>query len=72
MAYMNHPELDAVIEVPDSAVPFHLVSGWRECDAPVEAVPTTEVVVADQATTDETVDGDKASARSSKSNAKES
>lgn len=37
-AWIRHPQTEAVIEVPASAIPFHVQSGW---------VPLTEQEVAD-------------------------
>jgi ribosomal protein L12E/L44/L45/RPP1/RPP2 len=29
MAVMKHPNLDSIIEVPETAVPIHMRSGWQ-------------------------------------------
>lgn len=49
---MTHPELDTEIEVSESAVPFHMASGWKPVDGKVakaeaENVPADMVAESD-------------------------
>lgn len=42
--WMKHPQLEALIEVPDAAVNGHLISGWRVTDPPPRPVLIDEEV----------------------------
>lgn len=45
---MNHPDLTAEIEVPASAVPIHMASGWKPVDgkAPIAQRATPDAKAA--------------------------
>lgn len=50
---MTHPDLDAVIDVPESAVPIHRAAGWDSVDTshPQSTRPTS--VIPDDEPTEE-------------------
>lgn len=39
---MRHPNLEAEITVPESAVPIHMASGWMPVEEKTEAPATTK------------------------------
>lgn len=42
--WMKHPKLEALIEVPDAAVPGHMLSGWRITEPPPRPKTADELI----------------------------
>lgn len=42
--WMKHPNLEALVEVPDAAVPGHMLSGWRITEPPPRPKTADELI----------------------------
>jgi len=42
--WMKHPNLEDLIEVPDAAVPGHMLSGWRITEPPPRPKTADELI----------------------------
>lgn len=51
---MRHPDLDQEIDVPESAVPIHMGSGWVPADQDDDVTPPAEQPAAKTAETPKT------------------
>jgi hypothetical protein len=47
--WMKHPNIEDLIEVPDAAVPGHMLSGWRITDPPPRPKTADELIEEAQA-----------------------